>query len=307
MRLVFLGSPSFAVPSLEAVWRAGHDVALVVTQPDRPAGRGRGLTAPPVADVAREHGLAVWQTSTVKGDAAEARLRAVGADGMALAAFAALIPSNVLRLTRYGVLNVHPSLLPRWRGAAPIQSALLTGDQVTGVSIIRLVEALDAGPILLQQTVPIAPEDDFLTLEPRLAQLGANLLVRTLDALAEDSIAEHAQNEAEAIYSRRIERDDGRIDWSRSAEHIWNQIRAYRGWPQAFTTWDGKLLKVLRATPAQEAADRPGFVQSVDGWPVAGTASSGLRLDEVVLEGKRRQSGAELLRGYPRLVGSHLS
>src|SRR5689334_16170484 len=157
MRIIFFGSPVFALPSLEALLAAGHEVALVVTQPDRPAGRGKKSTPPPVAAFARERGLAVWQTSSLKGNDAEQRLRAVGAEAMALAAFAALVPANVLNLTPRGILNVHPSLLPRWRGAAPIQSALLAGDTETGVTIIRLVLELDAGPILLQQRVPIAP------------------------------------------------------------------------------------------------------------------------------------------------------
>src|SRR5437762_3554455 len=146
MRIIFLGSPVFALPSLEALLVAGHEVGLVVTQPDRPAGRGKRSTAPPVAAYASERGLAVWQTSTLKGQQAEARLSAVGAEAMALAAFAALVPQNVLGLAPLGILNVHPSLLPRWRGAAPIQSALLAGDLETGVTIIRLVLELDAGP-----------------------------------------------------------------------------------------------------------------------------------------------------------------
>src|SRR5262249_31016172 len=156
--LVFLGSPTFAVPSLSALLEAGHDVWLVVTQPDRPAGRGRVSTTPAVAVFARSRGLDVWQTSSVRGPEAETRLRAVDPEVMALAAFAALIPRNVLEIAP--ILNVHPSLLPRWRGAAPIQAALLAGDIETGVSIIQLVQALDAGPVLLQERVPIAPEDD---------------------------------------------------------------------------------------------------------------------------------------------------
>src|SRR5438105_8792807 len=153
MRVVFFGSPTFALPSVEALRDAGHEIALVVTQPDRPAGRGQKTTPPPVAAYAREHGLPLWQTTSLRGPEAEARMRAAEPEGMALAAFAALVPSNLLDLTPTGILNVHPSLLPRWRGAAPIQGALLAGDQDTGVSIIRLVKAMDAGPILLQETV----------------------------------------------------------------------------------------------------------------------------------------------------------
>ena len=309
----------FAVPSLEAVRAAGHDVSLVVTQPDRPAGRGRKSTPSPVAVYARDHGLLLWQTSSLRGPEAEERLRAVGADAMALAAFSALVPANVLALTPGGILNVHPSLLPRWRGAAPIQAALLAGDTSTGVTIIRLVSALDAGPILLQSALPIAASDDFVTLEPRLATLGAGLLVQAL--------AEHPepqpQDDARATYCQRIAREDARIDWSRPGADIWHQVRAYRGWPQAFTTFGGQQLKVLRAwaladgvpllgkeesavSGSSPESPQPGLVAVVEGAPLVVTGEGLLRLDEVQLEGKRAVSGAEFLRGYPRLVGAVL-
>jgi len=333
VRLVFLGSPAFALPSLEALRSAGHEIALVITQPDRPAGRGQKPTPPPVAAYASKAGLPLWQTSSLKGAAAEARLGELEAEAMALAAFAALVPANILELTPGGILNVHPSLLPRWRGAAPIKSALLAGDQETGVSIMRLVQAMDAGPVLLQERVPIAAEDDFVSLEQHLAALGARLLIR---ALAEQP-PPRAQDDDAATYSRRIERDDARIDWSQPNHAIWNQVRAYRSWPQAFTTWDGRLLKILRATPHEpptppvgDAMALPGTVgvgateagdllapsnggelartaaQSRLRTPVVATGNGLLRLDEVQLEGKRAQSGEEFLRGYPRLVGAVL-
>jgi methionyl-tRNA formyltransferase len=302
VRLVFLGSPAFAVPSLAALCAAGHDVALVVTQPDRPAGRGRLMASPAVATYAREHGLPLWQTASLRGPEAAERLDGVRADAMALAAFAALVPKNILELTPGGILNVHPSLLPRWRGAAPIQAALLAGDQETGVSIIRLVSALDAGPILLQERTPIAPSDDFLSLEPRLAQLGASLLVRSLAERPEP----RPQDDALATYCKRIERDDARIDWTQPAEAIWRQVRAYRGWPQAFTHFDGRLLKVLRAWPVS-GDGTPGTVSLEDGTLVVATGQAALRLDEVQLEGKRAMSGAELARGYPRLATAKLA
>jgi len=336
VRLVFLGSPAFAVPSIEALLRAGHEVGLVVTQPDRPAGRGQKSTRSPVAVYALERGLPLWQTSGLRGPAAEARLQAVGADAMALAAFAALVPGNILRLAPGGILNVHPSLLPRWRGAAPIQAALLAGDTETGVSIIRLVQAMDAGPILLQSSLPIAADDDYASLEPRLAALGAELLVR---AFAEGPTPV-PQDDAAVTYAPRIERADAHIDWSLPAKRIWHQVRAYRAWPKAFTTFEGKQLKVLQAwpfsggespqdgqvsdssapaeatTPSRGGRDfassrgrasrRPGTVSLLEGSPVVTTGRGGLRLDLVQLEGKRAQSGAEFLRGYPRLVGAVL-
>jgi methionyl-tRNA formyltransferase len=244
----------------------------------------------------------MWQTSSLKGPEAEERLREVGAEAMALAAFAALVPTNILELAPRGILNVHPSLLPRWRGAAPIQSALLAGDTETGVSIIRLVKALDAGPILLQDRVPITPEDDYVSLEPRLASLGGELLVRALS----ETPSPWPQDDSAATYSRRIERDDARIDWSQPSQVIRNQVRAYRGWPQAFTTLDGRLLKVLRAWPVS-GAGAPGTVDLRDRTPVVATGSGLLRLDEVQLEGRRPQSGADFARGYPRLDGAKLA
>jgi methionyl-tRNA formyltransferase len=225
---------------------------------------------------------------------------------MALAAFAALVPSNVLELSPGGILNVHPSLLPRWRGAAPIQSALLAGDDTTGVSIIRLVQALDAGPVLLQEPVPIAPEDDYVSLERSLAELGAQLLVRALEERPEP----RPQDDAAATFSKRISREDAQIDWTQPAETIWNQVRAYRGWPQAYTTFDGRILKILKAWPLDDgAASVPGTVRveaTKNNRPVVATGSGRLRLHEVQLEGRRAQSGEEFLRGYPGIVGAVL-
>jgi methionyl-tRNA formyltransferase len=291
------------VPSLEALHAAGHDIALVVTQPDRPAGRGQKTTPPPVAAYAREYDLPLWQTSSLRGQQAEQRLREANPEVMALAAFAALVPRGILEIAPRGILNVHPSVLPRWRGAAPIQAALLAGDRGTGVTIMRLVEALDAGPILMQELVPIAPEDDYVTLEPRLAAIGARMLVRTI----RENPSPVPQDDAQATYCRRIERDDARIDWTQPAESIWNQVRAYRGWPQAFTTFGGRQLKVVRAWPAEGPPAEAGTVHTVLGVPLVATGDGWLRLDEVQLEGRRAISGSELLRGYPRFSTAKLA
>jgi methionyl-tRNA formyltransferase len=227
---------------------------------------------------------------------------------MALAAFAALVPRNVLEIAPLGILNVHPSLLPRWRGAAPIQASILAGDRETGVTIIRLVEAMDAGPIVCQERIPIQPEDDYLALEPRLATLGGQLLVEALEGLVSGTLIPQPQDNAHATYCRRIEREDARIDWRQPAEAIWRQVRAYRGWPQAFTTWEGRVLKVLRATPLPaSAAGSSGTVLALPSGEVGVAAEAGtVRLDEVTLEGRRPQRGAELLRGYPSLLGARL-
>jgi len=303
VRLVFFGSPAFAVPSLEALHAAGHEIALVITQPDRPAGRGQKTTPPPVAAYAREFDLPLWQTASLRGEKVEERLRQVEPELMALAAYSALVPKNVLELSPGGILNVHPSLLPRWRGASPIQAALLAGDRGTGVSIIRLVEALDAGPILMQELFPIAPEDDYVTLEPRLAAIGARMLVRV--------IAERPrpvpQDDTQATYCRRIEREDARINWADPVESTWNKVRAFRGWPQAFTSFEERQLKVLRAWPAEGPSAEPGTVHTLLGVPLVATGDRWLRLDEVQLEGRRAISGADLLRGYPGFANAKLA
>jgi methionyl-tRNA formyltransferase len=213
------------------------------------------------------------------------------------------VPRNVLDMTPGGVLNVHPSLLPRWRGAAPIQAALAAGDRRTGVTIIRLVEALDAGPMLLQEETQIAAEDDYLTLEPRLADLGARLLVRAL----RENPTPVLQDDARATYSRRIERVDARIDWSQPVQTIFNQVRAYRGWPGAFTSFDQRQLKILRAWPADGPPAQPGSVEPSLGVPLVAAGDGWLRLDEVQLEGRRATTGADLLRGYPSLARANLA
>jgi methionyl-tRNA formyltransferase len=307
MRLVFLGTPRFAVPSLEALLAAGHEVALVVTQPDRPVGRHGQAVPPPVAAVAHERGLPLWQTSTLRGPEAEARLRATDVPVMALAAFAALVPQNVLDLAPHGILNVHPSLLPHWRGASPIQSALLAGDQATGVSIMRLVKAMDAGPVLRQEHARIYPYDDYLTLEPRLASLGARLLVETVAQVERGEAVAQPQDDSQATYCAKIEREDALVDWTRPTASIFNAVRAYRGWPQAFTTWNGKTLKLLRAHPLSKEAVHPAGTafQSPEGLAVA-TGDGALTVDELVLEGKRPAWGPAFLRGYPAIIGSHL-
>lgn len=310
LRLIFLGTPAFAVPSLEALVRSGQSVSLVVTQPDRPAGRGRSLAPPPVAARARELGLPVWQTPTLRAPGTLERLRTEQPDALALAAFGALVPDPILTLAPHGVLNVHPSLLPRWRGASPIQAALLAGDAQTGVSIIRLVRELDAGPILLQESVSIGEEDDYTTLEPRLAGLGAEMLVRTLALLERGAIQPVPQDDGEATVCGRVQREDACLDWRLPARQLRNRVRAYRGWPQAFTFVNGRLLKVTRAS----VADAPPPVEisagtlraDAGGRPEVACGDAWLRLDEVVPEGRRPQSGADWLRGARGLAGTVL-
>lgn len=310
LKLVFFGTPQFALPSLAALRNAGHEILLVISQPDRPAGRRRQLSPPPVAAYARENDLPLLQTSTLRDPVIADRLRSLQPEAMALAAFAAIVPGPLLDLAPLGILNVHPSLLPRWRGAAPIQSALLAGDAETGVSIIRLVQKMDAGRILLQRAVPISALDDYVSLQDRLARLGAVALVEALTQLRTDQVDGQPQDETAATYARKITREDGRIDWARPADEISRQVRAYRGWPRASTSWNDRHLQVLRATPLQSspAPDAaPGTVLPGTDHLAVATGDGALRLDDVIPQGSRAQTGAELLRGHPNLKGARLA
>ncbi len=294
---MFFGTPEFALPSLEALHRA-HELVAVVTQPDRPAGRGRKLTPPPVAVRARELGLRVLQPERLRDVREE--LEAMALEVGVVVAYGKLIPRWLLNLPKHGVLNVHPSLLPRYRGASPIPHAILSGDPQTGVTVIRLVEELDAGPILAQEQVPIGPQDTAGQLEARLAQVAADLVLRTLEALARGTVNPQPQDEALATYCGKLRKEDGRIRWEEPAVRIERHIRAMDPWPGAFTTRKGQFLKIWRArvVPA-EGFGRPGEVVRVtqEGFVVA-TGEGALEVLEVQPSGGRRMSAADYVRGY---------
>ena len=313
MRVIFMGTPAFAVPTLEALLAAGHEVALVLSQPDKPSGRGRQLVAPPVAALADERGLPLLQPRGLRNPEVQARLAALAPEAIVVAAYARLLPAAVLDLPPLGCLNVHPSLRPRHRGPAPIQGALLAGDAVTGTSIILLEERTDAGPILAQESLPIAPDDDAEMLEPRLATQGARLLVESLPRWAAREIEPRTQDEAAATYTHLITKEAGRLDWSQPANALWRQVRALAGWPGAYTTWRGQPLKVLRASPEPERPTDlpPGTVYWVaEGRPRAGvavaTGEGGLRLESIALAGTRPTPGSAFVQGYRDFVGSVL-
>jgi methionyl-tRNA formyltransferase len=311
MRIIFMGTPEFAVPTLEALLTAGETVALVVTQPDRPVGRGRRLTPPPVARLALERALPLLQPPGVRRPEVQAALAAAQPDAIVVAAYARILPAAVLALPPLGCLNVHPSLLPRHRGPAPIQGALLAGDAETGTSIILLEERMDAGPILAQERLPIALDDDAVSLEPRLAAQGARLLVATLADWAAGRATPRPQDDAAATYTHLLKKEDGRLDWARPAVELARQVRACAGWPGAHTTWRGAHLKVLRAAPRTERPPTlvPGTVyrpaESRAAVAVA-AGEGGLRLDELELAGRRPASGGAFVQGYRDFVGAVL-
>ena len=303
-----MGTPEFAVPVLEALADA-HRVVGVVTQPDRPAGRGRRLAPSPVKQVALEHGLMLSQPHSLRTPEAVAQLSAWRPEVIVVAAFGQILPQDVLDIPPHGCLNVHGSLLPRWRGAAPVTAAILAGDEVTGVTIMQMDAGLDTGPVLAQREELIAPDDTQATLEKRLARLGAELLVETLVAYLAGSLLPRSQSDEGATYAGQLRKEDGWLDWSRPAVELDRRVRAFTPWPGAFTMWRGRRLKVLRAVPlpAWRGGVSPGTVVALAGGVVVATGEGALRLEEVQLAGKRPMDIGAFLRGQRDFVGSVLA
>ncbi len=304
MRVVFMGSPEFALPTLRGLLSAGFQLPLVVTQPDRPAGRGRHSVSPPVARAARESGLTVYQTATLRSSEARAPIELARPDAIVVASFGLLLPQAMLDVPPLGCLNVHPSLLPRHRGASPIPATLLAGDAETGVSIMLMEAGLDSGPILSHTVVAVGPNDDALSLERSLAELGANLLVRTLRDWVARSIVPRPQGNAETTYAPKIRREDALLDWRLPARELERRVRAYRAWPVAYTLLRSEPLKVLRAESLNLRLEgEPGQVRFPlasgrhRGPPAVITGDGLLILHEVVPAGRGTLSGEDFARG----------
>jgi methionyl-tRNA formyltransferase len=299
VRIVYFGTPAFAVPPLRALLDAGHDVVLVVTQPDRPAGRGRRSQEPAVKTFARERGLEVGQPEKVRDPAFVERIRALAPDAFAVAAYGKILPKALLDVPPLGAVNVHGSLLPRHRGAAPIQRAILAGDPTTGVTIMLMNERMDAGDVLAMREMPIEPEDTAETLSQRMSEIGAAALVETLDAWRRGAIRPVAQREDEATFAPLVTKDEGEIDWTRSAVAIERAVRAFSPWPGAYTWAGGKILKIHRATTRSDAeAAAPGMIRSASGAELAVATGDGILVAlEVQLEGRKRLSVREFLSG----------
>lgn len=305
--LVFMGTPPFAVPSLQALAR-DYEVAAVVTQPDRPARRGRKLTPSAVKKAALELGLPVLQPASLREEEAVAELTRLGPRVMVVAAYGQILRPQVLAIPPSGVLNVHPSLLPKYRGASPVAGALLAGEQQTGVTIMLMDEGMDTGPILSQITVDIDPQDTTGSLGERLAGLGAELLADVLPAWLEGRIEAQAQDDAQATYTKPISKGDGVIDWSLPAVDIWHRVRAYNPRPGARTWWKGDQLKIMRARPLPDwkgEAKAAGVVQLDSGVAVA-AGEGALLLEEIQLAGKRAMLAEDFVRGQRDFVGSEL-
>lgn len=304
MKLIFAGTPEFAAVALAAILDAGHEVALVLTQPDRPAGRGMALHASLVKQLALTHGIPVFQPATLKDASAQDKIRAVGAEAMVVAAYGLILPQAVLDMPRFGCLNIHGSLLPRWRGAAPIQRALLAGDAETGVCIMQMEAGLDTGPVLLSEAVAISAGDTAGSLHDRLAVLGGRLIVA---ALARLPLPAQKQPETGVTYAAKIDKAESQIDWSGSAAEIDRHIRAFNPFPGASTTLDGLTIKIWAAVPvvggSQSGAAGEVVAVNREGILIA-CGEGALLVRELQKAGGKRLSAAQFLAGTDVVPGT---
>jgi methionyl-tRNA formyltransferase len=302
-RIVFMGSPDFAVPALRALAASvgdeprPYDVIGVVTQPDRPAGRGRALVAPAIKLAAQALSLPVIQPERLRTPEAMDQLRAWSPDMIVVAAFGQILRLDILDLPQFGCINVHASLLPRGRGAAPIQSAILAGDTETGVTIMKMDTGVDTGPMLSQRAIPISSDDTAGTLFEKLAQLGADLLLETLPGYLSSEIEPQPQDDSQATYAPLLKKKDGLLDFNRPAEELACRVRAFDPWPGAYFEWNGARLKVLRARLSREKSPSAGRRLIVAGCPAVGTSEKILVLEEVQPAGKKSMPGKAFLAG----------
>jgi len=305
--LVFCGTPRFAVPTLEGLHEAGFRLGLVLTQPDRPKGRGLGLVGSPVKETALRLGLAVFQPEKIRqNEELRARLEKISPAAIVVVGYGRIIPGWMLQLPKYGNINLHASLLPKYRGAAPIQWAIATGETVTGVTTMRLDEGLDTGDILLQKELGIMDEDTAETLSPRLAAIGAELVVETLRGLARGAIRPQPQDPSRATLAPILKKEDGRVDFARSAPEILNRLRGFQPWPGAFTTFRGKIVNLTAAKKGSEAVPKAELLVK-NGRLFAGcSGGTSLELFEIQPEGKKRISAREFVNGYRPQSGEKL-
>jgi methionyl-tRNA formyltransferase len=299
MRVVFLGTPDFAVPSLNALISSGHQVVGVFTQPDRPKGRGRQLAESPVKNTALNAGLTIYQPERIRQPETFELLKSLSPELMVVVGYGQIIPQTIIDLPKYGILNVHASLLPKYRGAAPIQWATAKGETQTGVTIMQIDAGLDTGDMLLKASVPIAQDETAPELSVRLAPLGAGLLIEVLQQIATQSVRREKQDEAEATYAPVLKKEDGLIDWSRPAREIYNRLRGFAPWPGAYTIFRGQQLLLLSARVGGASHASPGTLQTGKRTLFACCGeNSTLEFLEVQLGGKKRMSAQAFINGY---------
>ncbi len=306
-----MGTPEFAVPSLAALLRSSYQVVAAYTQPDKKAGRGQSVAFSPVKQLALSQGLEVVQPDSLKVAGTVEKLASFAPDLMVVAAFGQILPPEILALPKFGCLNVHPSLLPRYRGASPIATAILQGDEITGVTIMLLDVGLDSGPILSQREVSISADDTTGSLAVKLAQAGAQLLMETLPLWIDVRIQAQPQEESRASYSKVITKGDGEMDWRLPALDLWRRVRAFAPWPGCYAWWRGKRLKLGKVVPLYgEKSGEPGRVIALSPSAPATvgveTGDGVLGLLRVQLEGKREMSAEEFVRGQRDFIGSNL-
>jgi len=303
MKIVYIGTPAFAVPPLQSLLTAGHDVVGVITRTDKPAGRGKVLTPPAVKVAAEQSGLAVFQPKRVREPASIEAVRAMGPEAIVVAAYGQILPRELLLLPRYGCINIHASLLPAYRGAAPINWAIINGETRTGITIMQMDEGMDTGAVLAQESIPVGPRDTAGDLTEKLAELGSWLIVDTLSRIEAGGVTAVPQDPARATMAPLLKKEDGLIDWRMSAREIHNRVRGLYPWPGAYGFLDGRLIKVLATEPA-DGTGEPGvlYEQGRDGL-AAGTGQGLLRIISVQPEGKKPLSTPEFLRGHRGAAG----
>lgn len=304
MRLIFAGTPEFAVAALAALIDAKHDIAMVLTQPDRPAGRGLRETPSPVKRLAQQYGIDVFQPITLKTPDNQAKIAAVKADVMVVAAYGLILPQAVLDIPRLGCINIHGSLLPRWRGAAPIHRAILVGDRETGITIMQMAAGLDTGPTLLRESIPIDAKDTTATLHDQLATLGGKLIVRALQQLQNGALPATPQPDEGVTYAAKISKSEARINWNLSAAEIERQVRAFNPFPIAQTRWRGETLRIWKAELAGEENRNPGSLVAVEKDRIVVACGAGtLALTELQRAGGKRLAARAFLQGISIQVG----
>ena len=309
MRIIFAGTPVFAATALEALLEARHDIVLVLTQPDRPAGRGMKTAASAVKMVAQHHGIALLQPETLKNAELQAQLRALRADVMVVAAYGLLLPEAVLSIPAHGCLNIHASLLPRWRGAAPIQRAILAGDRETGITVMQMDAGLDTGDILLKHALAIVPKDTTQSLHDRLSVLGAQSIVEALALLQQGKLVASRQDEAQASYAAKIKKNEAEIDWQQSAEQLERLVRVFNPNIGAYTYFHQKILKILQAEVVMGGiSGNPGEIVVVDRESITvACGSGGLRIKMMQKAGGKKLSMSDFLTGNPVHPGEYFS
>ncbi len=305
MRIIFMGSPEFATPSLDAL-RRQYEICAVVTQPDRPAGRGQSMRESAVKELALAHYLPIIQPHSLRDEAAFEELVRLNAGLIVVAAYGKILPPNILELPEHGSVNVHASLLPRWRGAAPIQAAILEGDKQTGVTIMKMDAGLDTGPIISQKSIPIHKSDTGGNLEHKLSQLGAELLIETLPGYLSGEITPAPQDDSSATYAPMLRKKDGQLDPAQDADRLARQVSAFEPWPTSFFFWEDLRIVVRSARPHPSEIGTVGDVVEIEALPAITTAFGSLVLERIQPAGKREMSAADFLNGSPHFVGANI-